>query len=364
MTIKGLGKMLKDKWPHLYKAALLTSFEGRKIAVDAPLITLHSYMAVARKQVVYATNILVDEPSYDDMIKIWLEKTCDLIAMWMSYGVTLLFVFDGKRLPEKEAIARKKRDIERQKKEDNLARLRLIKPLEHNDQTKEELRKALSAVYPSGERELEILKKLLDALGVPWMVATHDAEKLCVMLCIDGIVDAVYSSDLDCLAYNCPLLITDMAPKSYDKVKKESVHAVIIISAADVLAALKLEHKVFIDFCITLGTDYNENISKIGPVKGYDMIIRHGSIDNYTVDKTILNHVRGREILGYTAWPLVTTVGKPNNCTGPDTTKLQALGLSHHNNRFVHLFNKLPIPIISIISSVTEKIETEFIIEE
>jgi len=49
------------------------------------------------------------------------------------------------------------------------------------------------------------------------------------------------------------------------------------------------------------GTDYNKNIYKIGPEKAYALIKQHGSIDeiakNTTLDVSVLNHARSRELL-------------------------------------------------------------------
>ena len=50
------------------------------------------------------------------------------------------------------------------------------------------------------------------------------------------------------------------------------------------------------NLCILCGTDYNKNIYKVGPKKAYDLLKKHESIDNFTIDTSILNHIRVREL--------------------------------------------------------------------
>jgi Holliday junction resolvase YEN1 len=52
-----------------------------------------------------------------------------------------------------------------------------------------------------GDRSL--LKEVLDALRIPHLNASGEAEAECCRLQVLGLVDAVYSSDSDCLLFGC-----------------------------------------------------------------------------------------------------------------------------------------------------------------
>jgi len=63
---------------------------------------------------------------------------------------------------------------------------------------------------------------------------------------------------------------------------------------------MELTSDEFLDFCIMCGTDYNDNIPGVGPVKAYALIKEYGSIEHIgrqtSLDISILNHIKSREL--------------------------------------------------------------------
>ena len=51
----------------------------------------------------------------------------------------------------------------------------------------------------------------MNALGIVTIIADGEAEALCVALCKEKLVDAVASSDMDCVVYGAPILIRNLA---------------------------------------------------------------------------------------------------------------------------------------------------------
>ena len=89
------------------------------------------------------------------------------------------------------------------------------------------------------------------------------------------------------------------------------------------LESLKLNSDEFLDLCIMCGCDYNKNIYRVGPEKAYKYIQKYSSIEeiasNTTLDVSILNHIRGRELFrGYKKVDY-----KIKYCGTPDFQKLE-----------------------------------------
>ena len=97
-----------------------------------------------------------------------------------------------------------------------------------------------------GTQQYEQAIKLLSFLGIPCIIAEGEAEALCVGLCKAGLVDAVASSDLDCVAYGAPIFIRNLATD------KECIQ----VKYEEVLAGMEMTREEFIDLCILLGCDY------------------------------------------------------------------------------------------------------------
>ena len=88
-----------------------TAFAGKRIAVDA-FHWLHANMSVARKKVVNSIDVTQGEPNPTHVRRELLSNALSFILNWVSYGITPVFVFDGKQLPDK-ADTREKRQNKR-----------------------------------------------------------------------------------------------------------------------------------------------------------------------------------------------------------------------------------------------------------
>jgi len=116
----------------------------------------------------------------------------------------------------------------------------------------------------------EITRNLVKAMGFSYIQAYGEAEALCSSLAFRGYVDAVISTDSDCLAYGTPILIIEIKGGQWQFYRLK-----------DVLRTLGLKFTPFVDMCIALGCDYNTNIPKYGKKKVYDCIRKYGSLDKW-----------------------------------------------------------------------------------
>ncbi len=281
MGISELNGLLRDRCPNVFVRRRLSDFTGQRIAIDANG-WYYKIMAIANKKTVDSTDVAMMEPNRDTTIKSSLEAAFDSICTFLAYGITPVFVFDGKQ-PITKAKTQQDR---RQKKEDLMAKIQAMRDefakmdiLARDGRRVEELRKLLRQCNYVASSDFEYFRHLLKAVGIPCLQATGEAEQLCSYLCIEGKVSAVFSSDTDNLAYGCPLIITEFTDPFYDRESNTRVHQVMTVGIMAVLEGLSMTFQTFIDLCIMLGCDYNENISQIGTTRAYAIMQRFGSID-------------------------------------------------------------------------------------
>lgn len=81
------------------------------------------------------------------------------------------------------------------------------------------------------------------------LVSDGEAERTACEMVIAGEANYVYSNDSDCLALSCPAIITD-----------DSGGYLYVLRLRTILDKLELDPEEFTDFCILLGTDFNERV--------------------------------------------------------------------------------------------------------
>lgn len=149
----------------------------------------------------------------------------------MTLNIQLIFVFDGRGVPEKIRWKGKRGVPER----------------------------------------LELLELVLECLGIPYYPAPAEAEAECAELQKLGIVDAVWSGDADALMFGCDLLISDhRIAKEYGDQNHSKGHTekskthVRIIRAQKMKEELALDREGLILFAILAGGDYHPGLSNCG----------------------------------------------------------------------------------------------------
>lgn len=288
MGIRNLHTFLKKISPMIYKEISLTEFAYKKIAIDFS-IYLCKFKALYKEK--------------------WLDGFLNLMTCLRENEIHFIFIFDSKSPPEKDE-EKKKRSLQRQKLKDKITLFEngiaeyqnnnLItpiidfyikkKPIDINIMTHlyTEIDKLKSNIFDIRSEDFESFKNLLDILHVPYYYAKSEAEATCAYLCIHGYVDAVYTEDTDIFAYGCP--------HNLHKINTLN-NTIIMIEMSELLDSLNLTLEQFRDFCIMCGTDYNNNLPKIGPERAYKYIKDYKNIDNMTLDNLhILKHKRVREL--------------------------------------------------------------------
>jgi flap endonuclease-1 len=276
MGIKGLSKFLQKKAPQAYKKIIVDNFKYKKIAIDASII-MYQYMYAANKLAIEHTNLLVEELNRDCIIHTWIEYTINYICNWLAYGVIPVFVFDGPGIKEKKKTLdiRKISKKEKKMRIDELYVTLKSNPLLFPSASLTELTNLLATYINITEEDRILYKEVIKSTGIPCFDAIGDAEQLCTMLCIEKYVEAVYTKDSDVLPLCCPLLITGFSKEYIINEYGYPDVTLDVINIIDILNSLNITKETFIDLCIMCGTDYNQNMKGIGPMKAYKLLLKY-----------------------------------------------------------------------------------------
>ncbi|MDD4931759.1 MAG: hypothetical protein PHG66_06485, partial [Candidatus Colwellbacteria bacterium] len=318
MGITNLKKLLKGEFKtspikeSLVKTINISEFAGEKVGVD-----ISSY--IYKYKITQGDN--------------WLNSALMFICMLKKANVHGTFLFDGKAPVEKDAEAKRRRDVstnledkivnlsfdldtykdtnvisdllkETMKKiGDKDAKIGKVGKLLHaGKKSKSEAYidvEAIDAFIKKKEdqnnkptrEDSDTLKKMLTHFGATYIQAPGEAESLAAYLFSIGDVKAVITEDTDILAYGVETYISGLNANTGD---------CEVIYLSEVLDATELNLEEFREFCIMCGCDYGNNIKGVGTATALKLIQKHKSIEAYVtatgVDPTILNHIASREI--------------------------------------------------------------------
>jgi len=119
---------------------------------------------------------------------------------------------------------------------------------------------------------IERIKTFSNSVGIPSIIADDEAENLASSLAVELKVAAVWSSDTDTYPLGAPVVV-----KGFENIKGDiNIKGVFTLN---ILRDLGLNHDQFRDFCILLGTDFNDRMDRIGPVNALTLIKRYGNIE-------------------------------------------------------------------------------------
>ncbi|RLF11317.1 MAG: flap endonuclease-1 [Thermoprotei archaeon] len=250
------------------KVVELEKLRGRSLAVDANNV-LHQFLALVRKP----DGTPLTDPSgkvTSHLVGLAFRST----RLLYDYDIGLVFVFDGEppRLKMDE-VAKRREAKEKAEKE-------WLEALRRGDYAA-----AFSKAVVTGRLTREMLedaKKLLKLLGIPYVEAPSEAEAQAAFMAARGDVWASNSRDYDSLLFGSPRLVRYVTISGTDFLPSKGVVKPLkpeIIELKATLDHLGLSREQLIDLAILLGTDFNEGVKGIGPVKALRLIKAYGKLE-------------------------------------------------------------------------------------
>ena len=139
-----------------------------------------------------------------------------------------------------------------------------------------ELKQLMTNTIHFKRENIERIRKFSEEIGISTITADDEAESLGASLAVERIVGAIWSADTDTYPIGSPIVV-----KGFENIGGE-VH-INTVYTLNILRDLKLTHEEFRDFCIMLGTDFNDRLPGIGPAKSFKLIEKYRNLE--TIEK-------------------------------------------------------------------------------
>ena len=251
MGIRGLNALIKKHSPDSITQNDIRKYYGKIVAIDCSIL-LYKFK--------YASNI---ENSH-------LVGIANRAKFYVMNGILPVFIFDGVP-PEAKNITLEKRQAIKQKLYLRLDELKekVPKSLSEENEINDEIQKLQSQIIIIKKYHIEECKELLEKSGIPYCTAPNDAEKYCAFLQKNNLVDYTVTDDSDALTFGCPYVLKTGINKQITEINLEKL-----------LSDIDMQIDNFVDYCILSGCDYTESIPLIGPITAFNLIKKHGCIEN------------------------------------------------------------------------------------
>ncbi len=264
-----MGVNLKELIPDSAKKTLeLVELKGKIVSIDG-YNALYQFLTAIRQP--DGTPLKDSKGRITSHLSGLFYRTINL----MEHGIKPVYVFDGKP-PELKAI-----EIARRKKIKEEAVKKYEEALAKGDL--EAAKRYAQMASKLTEDMVETAKKLLSAMGIPWIQAPAEGEAQAAYMAAKGDVWAAGSQDYDSLLFGAPKLVRNLTITGRRKLPRKDIYIEIkpeLIYLDKLLSSLGISREQLIDIAILLGTDYNpEGVKGVGPKTALKYIKTYGSLE-------------------------------------------------------------------------------------
>jgi flap endonuclease-1 len=247
------------------RAISLADLSGKKLAIDA-FNTIYAFLSIIRQP--DGTPLSDRQGRVTSHLSGLFYRNINLL----ENGIDPVYVFDGEAPKLKAKEVQKRREI----REAAYVEWKTAK-------AEGRIEDALKAAKGSSRLTspmIEESKELLIALGIPVIQAPSEGEALAAQMARDGLVWASASQDNDSLLYNCPRMIRNLSLSGRRRGGRSSKPITPeLIDLDKNLRLLELTREKLIDVAILIGTDYNDNVTGVGPKTALKLIKTHESLE-------------------------------------------------------------------------------------
>ena len=299
MGIKCLLKFISEK-EGLINKITKENYKNKKIAIDISILIYRSIISVRNSGADF-TNQKGEITSH---ILGLFNKTIELL----HNNIIPVYVFDGK------PPTIKNKTIEERK----LIKKKAFDKMEQAE-TEEERIKYLKRTVSISPLQWNQCKELLTTMGIPYIDAPEEADSQCAYLAKEGLVDAVFTEDMDILTFGSPKIIRNLTSHKIETTE---------IILENILNNFELNQEQFIEFCILLGSDYGPGITESKPDIILNYYKKHKNIKDTLIymkkdNINIPNNFNYEETKQYFLNPNILLVTNENlKLKKPDTNKL------------------------------------------
>lgn len=251
----------------------LAGIAGKTLAVDA-LNAVYQFLALVRTE---TGDFLRNSQGLITSHLVGLATRYSKLAA--EHRCRFIFVFDGPPHPLK------RRELERREKLREKAMEEYRRLLLAGD-----LRRAFSKAVVAVKVDrwiVESSRKLIELMGFPIIDAPFDAEAQAAYVVSKGDAWAVSSQDWDSLLYGAPRLVRYVTLTGFEWLPSKQTARKLepeLVELDKLLSVLGLTRRQLIEVAILSGTDYNEPVRGVGPIRAYKLIKLYGSLSRLPQD--------------------------------------------------------------------------------
>lgn len=261
-----MGVKLTDLIKDYGKAITFTNLMNKKISVDA-FNVIYQFLATIRGADGQPLKNFKGETT--SHLKGIFNRTINLL----EYDIKPVYIFDG--APNKL----KAKEISRRHEVRKIAEKNLEKAVD--DDNKQDIKKYAQGTSKLTGKMIEDTKKLLSAMGIPFITAPQDGEAQGAHLVRKNEVFAVASQDYDAFLFGSPRIIRNLSISQTRTFQGRKIEEdIMYYNAENVLKQLEISREQLVDIGILVGVDFFEGIKGIGEKTAIKLIKQYGSLNN------------------------------------------------------------------------------------
>jgi len=256
-----VGVQLKELVAPVRVELELENLTGKVVALDA-YNALYQFLATIRQP--DGTPLMDAMGRVTSHLNGLFYRTINLLEK----GIKPVYVFDGKP-PELKAA-----ELERRMKVREEAERKYVEALERGEL--EEARLYAQQASRLSTSMVDDAKKLLDAIGVPWVQAPAEGEAQAAYMVARGDAWAAASQDYDSLLYGAPRLVRNLTITGRRKLPRREEYVEVkpeLIELDKLLKYYGITRQQLVYIGLLLGTDYNPGgVKGVGPKKALKLV--------------------------------------------------------------------------------------------
>lgn len=304
------------------KTITIADLKGKRIVVDA-YNQLYQFLTTIRQP--DGSPLTDDNGNITSHLVGLFNRTTKL----MSCGINLAFVFDGTApdLKKKERERRKALKVEAAKKYEVAVK----------EEDIDSMKKYASRTARLTPEMVDEAKKLLDALGVPYIVAPSEGEAQAAHMVKNSDFFALSSQDTDALIFGAERLVKNLSILGKRKKTNKLEYSTVkpeLIELSETINQLGIGHEQLILLAMLVGTDYNiGGIKGVGPKNGLKLVKQF-----HHDPEALFRHVKWEDFFQfpwtdvyYTITKMPVTDDYDLKWGGIDVEKLNELLVEKHN---------------------------------
>lgn len=246
----------------------------KELAIDA-MNTLYQFLSIIRQR--DGTPLKDSDGNVTSHLSGLFYRTINLL----ENEIRPVYVFDGEMpdLKSKESSQRRKKREEAREE---------WKKLKDEGKISEAYSKATQSSKLTGDM-IEESKKLLDAMGIPYVEAPSEGEAQAASMVGDDVY-AVGSQDWDCMLFGADRMVRNLTTRKKRKTSSGGTKQISVerIELKNVLDELEVSQRQLIWMGILMGTDFNpDGVHGIGPKTALKLVKEYESLEDVLEDEKL-----------------------------------------------------------------------------